>query len=370
MKKLFALLLAAVMCASMLTACGSGETRQSPSPAPAGSNEPGGSAGNEEEGFDTVTLTGVTAFSTNDADGKVVEHFGQVLEELTGGAVTVNIHYSGSFCDITEEFDYVMAGDVDFAMPKPVYGISFIPLAYGLSSSVNSQDALDKANYLTMEHPELAPLAMQQCRDNNLEFLGHSVLGASAFLSDADISQWENVTKLTIGSPISLDAYAAMGCGTALVEPPAMYESLSRGVCDAIAFSTGDMLGAKLYEAGKNLGDQRSYVTSGIFVMNLEKFNSLNAKTQEAIREAALQTCQWSVDNSNAEYEQLKEVIEGNGGTWTVYSEEDTRQFHQLLWDSDNALFRQFGANLGCEDAIEIMVQARAEALGYEYVAP
>lgn len=174
----------------------------------------------------------------------------------------------------------------------------------------------------------------------------------------------------TIGSPINLDAYAQMGAGTALVETVDMYDSLSRGVCDVIGYSTGDVLGGKLYEVGKNYGDQLSYTTSGVFVMNLDKFNSLNEATQNAIQEAALQAGQWSVQNAEQDYEDLKAVIEENGGTWTVYTEEETAQFHQIMLDSDTALLRQFAANLGCEEEMETVIMARSEALGVEYVAP
>ncbi len=374
MKRLLTLALTLIMLFAFAS-CGSSAPVSAPAEeapaAPAEENVPADDAAAPDEvAFDTITLTGVTAFSTNDTDGKIIAKFGEILSDLTGGAVTVDIYYSGSYCSIMEEFDYIMSGDIDFGIPKPVFGVTAMPLNYGLFSTTSIQDSFDQANYIALENPDTAEMIAEQCAANNIVMLGHTVNGASCFLSNNDISTWDKVMSQTVGSPINLDAYSAMGAGTAQVETVDMYDSLSRGVCDVIAYSTGDVLGSKLYEVGKNYGDQLTYTTSGVLVMNLDKFNSLNEATQNAIREAALQAGQWSVENAVKDYSDLKEVIESNGGTWTVYTEEETAQFHDILNQSDTALLRMFAANAGCGEEMETIIQARCAAEGVDYIAP
>lgn len=361
MKKTLAMILALVMLSCSLAACAGDSELGSP-------NAPSGNQGVSSDGtkYDTLQLTTATSYNETDFSGALVKWFGDYLEEHSGGAVTMKCYYGGAFCQDAEVYDYVMSGDMNLSFVQPVYAMTYFPFAFGIASGISDENCMEVANGLIYDNPETAALIEAQGAANNLHMLGHTSAGSSIFLCKQEISSFEEAAKYTIGSPINLEIYAGYGFGTVAVEPADMYDSLSRGVCDVIAYSAPNVLSQNLYEVAANVGDPRAYFTNQIICMNNDVWNSLNEATQELIIEAAKAVADYSVEYVHEIQDELFEkVIPENNGTYHLFTEEEGLDFNYRSMKTTADLIRGFAENLGCAEDMEVIIQAWADGLGH-----
>lgn len=367
MKKTLAVLLALAMLICTLTACGNnGNAANSPSNAPSGTNSsdaPGGDAGI----YDKLELTTATSYNETDFNGSLIKWFGDYLNEKSGGAVTLKCYYGGAFCQDAEVYDYVMSGDMNLSFVQPVYAMTYFPYAFGIASGISDENCMTTANGLIYDNPETAALIEEQGAANNLHLLAHTCAGSSVFLCKKEITSFKDASQYTIGSPINLEIYAGYGFGTVAVEPADMYDSLSRGVCDVIAYAAPNILSQNLYEVANNVGDPRAYFTNQIICVNNDVWKSLNADTQALLIEAALAVSEYSIGAvQELQKELYDEKIPESGGTYHLFTEEEGMDFNHRSMKTTADLIRGFAANLGCSDGMEVVIQAWADGLGQE----
>lgn len=370
MKKLLSCLLSIAMLFSLcaLSACGDKTQSQEPSNAPSTPDEPA-DPGNESRGdaYDTITLQTATSYNESDYSGSLIAWMADYLEEKSGGAVKLECYYGGAFCADAEVYDYVMAGDLQLSFVQPVYAMTYFPFAFGIASAISNQNAVDTANNLIYNNPETAALIEAQGAANNLHLLGHTSAGSSIFLSKREIGSFEEASQYTIGSPINLEIYASYGFGTVAVEPADMYDALSRGVCDLVAYSAANVASQKLYEVAPYVGDQRAYFTNQIICVNNEVWNSLNPATQQLLIDAAMAVCDYSVTEvEKIEKELFEETIPAASGVYHQFTEEEGMEFNRISMVSTSNLIRGFAENLGCSEDMEIIIQGWADGLGQE----
>lgn len=363
MKKVLSFLMALAMLLS-LYAC---SDNSKPSNDPSESQPSEGNEAVDASQFDTLKLTTATSYNEGDFSGALIKWFGDYLKEHSGGAVTLECYYGGAFCADAEVYDYVMSGDMNLSFVQPVYAMTYFPFAFGIASGISDENCMSTANGLLYENSETAALINEQGAANNLHLLGHTSAGSSVFLAKNEITSFDDCSQYTIGSPINLEIYASYGMGTVAIEPADMYDSLSRGVCDFIAYSAPNITTQKLYEVASNVGDPRAYYTNQIICINNDVWTSLNEATQKLLEEATLAVADYSVEYVHELQDELyNELIPANGGTYHLFTEKEGMDFNYKSMASTANLIRGFAANIGCSDDMEIIIQAWADGLGQE----
>lgn len=368
MKKMLSVLLALAMVFA-LAACGNSSAPANSStpadnPPPAESTTPGDDV--DASQFDTIQFVTSTGYNETDYSGSLVGWFADYLEEHSGGAVTMKIYYGGSFCSMPENYDYLQSGDITISIVQPVYAMNTMPFAFGLASYISLENAVGTANSLIYDNEETAKLIQDQAAQYNCRILGHTASGASYFLAKNEIKNFEDCAKYTIGSPINLEIYQGYGMGTVAVEPGDMYDSLSRGVCDMIAYASTDIKTAKLYEVANNAGDPRAYFTNQIIAVNLDTWNSLNEATQQLLIDAALALGEYSCSYAEELANDLNDTLIAEGGTYNLFPEEEGRQFIQTSMNDNAALMLGICEQQGCADGMKTIIQAWFEGLQLE----
>jgi TRAP-type C4-dicarboxylate transport system substrate-binding protein len=384
MKKAISLLLTLSLVLSLagLTACSSSSSgSSSSSSSTSAESESAESASTESESaeseaaeaedtsdveYDTLELTTATSYNETDFSGALIKWFGDYLEEKSGGKITLKCYYGGSFCTDAEIYDYVMSGDMNLSFVQPVYAMTYFPYAFGVASYISDENAVDTANSLIYDNEETAALIEEQGAANNLHLLGHTSAGSSIFVSKNEIVSFEDASQYTIGSPINLEIYADYGFGTVAVEPADMYDSLSRGVCDLVAFSAPNVATQKLYEVAANIGDPRAYFSNQIICLNNDVWNSLNEDTQNLLIEAALAVGDYSVEYVHELEDELYETVLDYGGSYNLWTEEEGLDFNYRSMSSNADLIRGFAENIGASEGMEVIIAAWAEGLQQE----
>jgi len=374
-KKILILLCVAAMAAFALTGCISGGTSSesadtSDESVTEESAETSDASTTEEPAdgavYDEIELSTAISSTENEALAMQVQHFADYISEKSGGKVTLKIYFGGSLCQDAEVPDYLNRGDLQISFVAPSFFIDKWPFVNSVIGVKSNTDTLD-INKSLVADPEVGTLIQDQGAENNWRLLGHNISGANTVISKPkELKSWADAKGLKIGAGFGLGIYEAYGMSTATVEPPDLYDALSRGVIDCAAMSVGGIEGLKLYEVATNVADVRSYWPGTSVVVNLETWNSLSPDTQALLQEATDDWGEFSRDYADEQYDTLKTKIVDAGGTWNEFTEEDGATFSQgSLQDTVN-MELGYAENLGCVDAYKTVVAKWAELSGTE----
>ena len=254
MKKLITLLLALAMVLS-LAACGSKDT-----PAPDGQNTPAatykiklGTTGNEEH---------QSTIAAN--------FFKEKVEELTNGAVTVEIYPNSQLGSEREMAEGVKLGTLEMTIP------------YLLTSKEVAYEVLDN----TLQ-PYFAPLFEAQ----GFKHLAFCELGFRHFTTNKrEITCAADMKGQSIRvqeAPIWFALTDSLGATATPVAFNELYTALSQGMVDGQENPIPSIASSKFYEVQKYMClDGHTYGAESILI-NLDYYNNLPAEIQTAIDEAA-----------------------------------------------------------------------------------
>lgn len=346
-------------------ACGGGESAEAPTEAP--TDESASESTDTSVTYEPLQLKTATGYNEVDFGGQMIQFFMDYLEEHSNGAITGEAYYGGSFCQDPEINDYVMSGDLNFSICQPVYAMTYYPFSWGLAGYEDIAQPTDILMASLYENDKTASLIDAQGKKNNLKLIGYTEAGPSLFWSTKPITGYKDAKGLTIGSPINLDIYSSYGFNTVAIEPPDMYDSLQRGVCDLVAFSATDGSTMKLYEVAPNIGDMRAYFSHSSILVNYELWDSLPQKTKDLFIEAAWATKNHSAEKATEITEELfSKIIPEVGGAYNEFTIEEGKDFNSKSMSGNGAMLRDFAKNLGDSEGMEEIIQYWADSLGQE----
>ena len=163
MKKLIALLLALAM-AFALAACGSNGGNSAPaggdkSDAKSGDASASASAPAAGGDIDPLTIKFSSTYQETETGGIIQKYFIDQLNELSGGAIDVDITWGGTLFDSAGELDAVMDGVVDMISLGHLAHLDTLPyLSMPGFAPGGTQAALDYFNTLIFDDPETSAL--------------------------------------------------------------------------------------------------------------------------------------------------------------------------------------------------------------------
>lgn len=347
------------------TACdnGGGENAPSRDSSSGGSPTDSGGAVYNELNLKTAIGEAETSFS-----GTNVQWFIDYLNEKSGGKIVLECYYNGSFCTNTEVKDYLTSGDLDLSFTQDVFLLDVYPMIY---TGVATEPFLlmDTLN-AQLTDPKLGPMLREKAAEYNWYPYGFGMAGVNMICSSKkEVTGWDQIIAdgISIGTSINMDIYQAMGASTIAVQTGDMYESLSRGVCDSVAFNTSGIMKNRLYEVSSHILNTRAYLGAAILMMNLDLWNSLNADTQQLFMDAALAFSEHTTNDDSTTQAELKKIMLDKGGTWNELSDEDAEAFCLETVNQNIPLLKSYAESLGWLDDLEVWVDFRREHLGLDY---
>ena len=310
MKKVIALLLVAVMLFS-LAACG----------------DSGSSSKKEEE----VTITLAHIRPEGSSADIAIKAFCEEVTELSGGTVKFEIYPASQLGDYTTVFERVMIGDVDMQCATVPTSVDKF---FGISNCCYLASNWTEAKAMFASGSPIGSAVEKKLADYGIKYLcmypfyfGGIALGVDAI--DPTNPDAQNGIKIRVPSMTSFEKCAEnLGyLGTPLASSET-FTSMQTGVVDG---AIG--MGAEGYYS--NLGDLVKYYLPindhfecWNFIMNMDKFNSLSEKQQQAFTTAAqhAEAKRWEVaEAETAEYE--KKLADEYGVTVVQYTDEQLAAF-------------------------------------------
>ena len=339
MKKVIALVLAAVLCAAMLAGCGSSAPASS---APASS----GSASSDAPKYEKLTLTMAVNGTDTQVDSRVANHFKELVEAETDGAITIEVFpndqlaggSSGKGVEMVADgsTDIAAYATVALSVLDPKLGIALVPWtfsSYTQAREIIDATGLDFYNSVLNEYGLTAVGSFH----NGFRQLSNNV---------RPVTTPDDLKGLKIrvpGGEIYMSFFKEFGADPTNMNWGEVFTALQQGTIDGqengvSVTSTSGVLEVQDYVTIWNYSYENDLV-----VFNSALWDTLSADTQAMLTEKAVEACNWGRDIVEAEHDQLIEDFRAKGVQVDVLTEEQIDAFKSRVTDFCQGFYEKYG---------------------------
>lgn len=268
-----------------------------------------GEAKTEMETFEFKFSSG---FGEMEAVNIYCKYLMDYVEEETGGRVTFKRFYS-TLGTPFEQFGLVNTGAVDIAQVGQLMISNDLPIfGYNTSQPGSSEKALEYQNELNFENEESSKVLNSIMEEKNAVTLAFLPSGVDGLISKDVIHSLSDLKGKKVGSgKMYIEAFKEIGMDIVSIPPADMYESLSRGVVDAISFPVSVMVKLKLNEVAKSVLVSNTYGAGQTILFNKDSWTELPEDIKRVFKEGVESTIKYAVDfeknDLKATYAKFKE---------------------------------------------------------------
>lgn len=324
LRKSFALLLIAVLVMTLVVGCGGGAQKEEPVKE--------GEEKKEEVKAETLKMSVTTAEGSSWTKG--AEKFAQLVEEKTGGKLKVKVYTNEQLSGGNQGkgIEMLMNGATDLSFHSNIiysimderFGVISLPWllpSYEIADAKIQGEGGEKFAQLLLEKNVVA----LDFGENGFRQITNNV---RPIANPADI---EGLKIRIPGIKMYISLFKALGADPTAMNFAEVFTSLQQGAIDGQENPLDVIYSSKLYEVQKHISLWNYSYDAIILGMNKDKFESYDADTQKALREAAEEACafQRELNRKNGE-EQLK-FFQEKGMTVTELTEEQIKAFQEKV---------------------------------------
>ncbi len=274
----FLLVLAFVL---VLAACGGGNQSSSSSQ---GSNNSSNSGGQSSENVKPVTLK-IASFvpPAHSQAAKVLEPFGQELEELTDGRVKAEYFFGGALGAPPAHYELAETGVADVSWGLQGYTEGKFRLSSVMELPFIGYSA-QMGTDIFWELYEKFPEIQEEYKDTQVLWLFTNDPDF-IFTTDKKVETLEDLKGLRIRTASSSQnaAVEAWGAVPNFMPMNEAYDAMQRGVVDGMSSPYSAVGNFQLYDVTGYITEGPFYVTNFFVTMNKDAFESLSAQDQEIL---------------------------------------------------------------------------------------
>jgi C4-dicarboxylate-binding protein DctP len=353
-KQIIPTILSASLILSALGGCSSSTGSASTQTAPS-SQQPESSASqpvesNEPEAVQEPVNEAVLKVNTGAVAGEDLYEmfvtFGEKLEEVSGGAMTIDLYSSSDYRD-SVALDDVLNDNADIvylssaSASSTVSEIAYMGL-YGCYNYINGYD--DTESFLSF-FDATKDAVNDIYSDYNCHLLSYRVPGYLVIASsDTDVqtpSDLSGKIMRTSGTWTGQLA-AAMGISTATVKITEIATALQRGTVDAALSGDAQCRDLMFYEVSNNISIFPEADQVGCVVCCQSTWDQLDERQQECVEEAAYYAMVEMLEGRGAEYQEMLELFQANSDV-RIITEEECAQWTSYV----PAIYEQIDASVG-----------------------
>ena len=304
--------------------------------------------GGSEDGYQVIELTMAVNGTDNQIDARVGDYFAQLVEERSGGNVTVAVFPNDQLANgnASRGIEMIASGSVDLAAyatctlavvdeKLPVATIPWIFDDYAQAREII--DTTGGAYYAER-------LALK-----NMTYLGSFHNGFRQITnSKHEVSEPADMEDLKIrvpGSVVYMGFFRALGADPTSMNWSEVFTAIQQGTIDGQENGVSITSTSKMQEVKDYLTMWNYSYENDLFVANTEVWESLEPETRDLLQECATEACEWGRDTLEAEEAEILEEFEAAGMTITYLTEEEQAAFDEAIAGFKAEMIDYFGAD-------------------------
>jgi len=300
MKKFFSIMLVAVF-AFVLTACGGGNDSSTP---------PATGTGN----IDSVTLTLAHASHEDTITGLMALHFAEQVEELSGGAMKVDVFPNSQLGGDSEILTNLGQRQIDFVVANTAPWVGTVPsLAVFDTPNVFASEQVARQVF---EDAQFMDIIRGEYADQGFKLLGFADQSYRVMSSNVRVEQLSDLNGVlvrTLQNPYHIAYWNALGASPTPMPFSEVFVALQQGTVAAQENPIELIVASSFYEVQDYviLTNHLLHIIS--LVTNSEAFEAMTPEQQAVIEEAAALTIPWARQTSDDRIDARIALLEENG---------------------------------------------------------
>lgn len=324
MKKKMSVLLALTMMA--LTACsggtGSGTTTAAPAAEAATttgeaapeSEKADAPAGEQVEIADSYTWTVAMNVAETTLNYKMMDKFKELIEERSGGKITLNLYANGQLGNDTEQMQGLIDGSNDFVTTITSGLTSFVP-AYGVFDLPNAFPNLETMRKV-LDDESFVETLNKDSATTNVRLMGMADAGFRQTTSNKEIHSVADFSGLkirVIQNPYHIAYWQALGANALAMDFSEVYVGLQQKTIDAQENPYMNIVSNKFYEAQDYVIETNHLGHIIVFLMNDSVYTGLPENVQKLVDECAHEAIVYTRGLADDSIAADKKTIEESG---------------------------------------------------------
>ncbi|CAN0653703.1 TRAP transporter substrate-binding protein DctP [Nitratireductor sp. OM-1] len=289
--------------------------------------------------------------------GQTVTKFAELVEEKTGGAVTVRQFPQAQIGNEIQSISSAQGGIVEMAVTTtaglaamvPEFNVFQLPFMFG------SYEQLDKVS-----RSPVSQKILDKMEPNNLVGLCFWDYGFRNITNNKrPVTSLDDVQGLrirTIQNKVYIDALSAMGMNPTPLPFPETFTALETGAIDGNEIANDVTRSTSFYEVQDYLTETQHFTTISVVYASKKFWDGLDASQQDAVRAACAESSDYNREIINASSGETLEFLKEKGMQIDTISAENLQAFR----DAVKPVVEEVSAQLDQEIVAEFMAEIEA----------
>ena len=324
------LIISMILCLFLLSACGSS----------AGKGEPGNSE------YPKINLVMSVNGTDTQIDTRVARYFAQLVEERSGGSITVDVFPNDQLAggNATKGIEMIAQGSVDlaaYATCTLAVIDSQLPVAtipWSFDSYTEARQVIDSTG---------GAYYAERLAAKGITYIGSFHNGFRQLTNSKTIvdepSDLKNLKIRVPGSEVYMGFFRALGADPTSMSWSEVFTAIQQGTIDGQENGASVTSTAKMDEIQKYMTIWNYSYENDLFIANTRIWESLDENTRQLLTECAIEACNWGRDTLEAEEADILARFEANGMTITYLNDEQKAAFAEAISEWKAGMIDRFG---------------------------
>lgn len=355
MKKAIAFILALTMTLG-LVACGSSKEDSSGSAASSGETE-SSSVSAAGEDYGEYSWTAAMSVAETTTNYKMLEKFAQLINERSGGSISVELYPGGQLGNTTEFTEAVVGGSIDIGTGMTTDLVDFVP-EMGLFDMPNLFDSLEQMRAL-LNSDYASTTLNSYCEAAGVHMLGYSDAGFRQLTTNKKVETLDDLKgqKIRVMTNNYHIAYwNALGASATPMQFTEVFMGLQQGSIDGEENPYMNIVGNNFQEVQDYVVETNHLGHIITFFMNNDLYQSLPENTKQLVDECAAEAVEYAAGIADEEIATDKQICIDAGCEIITLTSEDMA----TLKEKAQVVYDMVRENLG-DEKVDALLNAIQE---------
>ena len=266
----------------------------------------------------------------------MVDEFAQLINEKSGGKITVDIYPGGQLGNTTEFTEAVIGGSIDIGTGMTTDIVDFIP-EYGIFDMPNLFK--NTAQMRAVLKSDFVNVMNEYCNAGGIQMLGYSDAGFRQLTTNKPVNGIADLSGQKIRvmtNKYHIAYWNALGAAATPMQFTEVFMGLQQGTIDGEENPYMNIVGNNIQEVQKYIVETNHIGHIITFFMNGDLYNGLPDNVRTLVDECAAAATAYGNDQADESIAQYKQVCEDAGCEIVTLDEETMEQIRekaQVVYD-------------------------------------